>query len=131
MKFLKNNIFTLLSMAFLFTMVMMGDASAQVGTATSIGDTSHSSVFGTARGKLLNLFRNAKMVVFVIGGFGLIALAFQAVFGKVKWAWFAALAFGLAVVAAAGAIVEYASNTSGDSSGFSDSLGGDGAAAAS
>ena len=126
MKFLKNNIFTLLSMAFLFTMVMMGDASAAYQ-----GDGTHSSVFGTARDKLLNLFRNAKMVVFVIGGFGLIALAFQAVFGKVKWAWFAALAFGLAVVAAAGAIVEYASNTTGDSSGFSDSLGGDGAATAS
>ncbi len=123
MKFLKNNMFTLLSMVFLFTMVMMGDASAQVGSATSIGDAEHSSVFGTARGKLLNLFRNAKMVVFVIGGFGLIALAFQAVFGKVKWAWFAALAFGLAVVAAAGAIVEYASNTTGDLKGFSDTLG--------
>ena len=39
------------------------------------------------------------------------ALAFQAIFGKVKWAWFAALAFGLAVVAAAGAIVNYAANT--------------------
>ena len=116
MKFLKNNMFTLLSMVFLFTMVMMGDASA------TVADGTHASVFGTARGKLLNLFRNAKMVVFVIGGFGLIALAFQAVFGKVKWAWFAALAFGLAVVAAAGAIVEYASNTTGDSSGFSDSL---------
>ena len=116
MKFLKNTMFTLLSMVFLFTMVMMGDASA------TVADGTHASVFGTARGKLLNLFRNAKMVVFVIGGFGLIALAFQAVFGKVKWAWFAALAFGLAVVAAAGAIVEYASNTTGDSSGFSDSL---------
>ena len=115
MKFLKNNMFTLLSMVFLFTMVMMGEANA-------VADSSHASVFGTARGKLLNLFRNAKMVVFVIGGFGLIALAFQAVFGKVKWAWFAALAFGLAVVAAAGAIVEYASNTAGDSEGFSDSL---------
>jgi len=79
MKFLKNNMFTLLSMVFIFTMVMMGDASAYAGDGT------HSSVFGTARSKLLNLFRNAKLVVFVIGGFGLIALAFQAVFGKVKW----------------------------------------------
>ena len=112
MKFLKNNIFTIVSMAFLFTMVMMGDACAEY------------SVFGTAKNKLLDLFRNSKMVIFVIGGFGLIALAFQAIFGKVKWAWFAALAFGLAVVAAAGAIVEYASNTSGDSTGFEDSLSG-------
>lgn len=97
MKFLKNNIYTILSMVFLFTVVMMGDASA--------------TVFDSAKGKLLDLFGNAKMILFVIGGFGLIALAFQAIFGKVKWPWFAALAFGLAVVAAAGAIVNYAANT--------------------
>ena len=64
------------------------------------------------------------MVVFVIGGFGLVALAFQAIFGKIKWAWFAALAFGLAVVAAAGAIVNYAANTNNAAgSKFSDTLG--------
>ena len=96
MKFLKNK----LSLAFLtvlFSVVMMSDASA-------------SSVFGAAGGKLVNLFVNAKMIIFIIGGFGLIALAFQAIFGKVKWAWFAALAFGLAVVAAASSIITYAAN---------------------
>lgn len=97
MKFLKNNMLSILSMTMLFSAVMLGDASA--------------SVFDTAAGKLVDLFTNAKMVIFVIGGFGLIALAFQAIFGKVKWAWFAALAFGLAVVAAAAAIINYAANT--------------------
>ena len=96
MKFLKNNMLSIISMTFLFTIVMLGTADA--------------TVFDTAVKKLLDLFRNAKMVIFVIGGFGLIALAFQAIFGKVKWPWFAALAFGLAVVAAAAAIVQYASN---------------------
>ena len=111
MKFLKNNIYTIMSMVFLFTMVMIGDASA--------------SVFDTAKTKLVDLFKNAKMVIFVIGGFGLIALAFQAIFGKVKWPWFAALAFGLAVVAAGGAIVNYAANTDTATSGqFNDSLSG-------
>ncbi len=98
MKFLKSNILSITTMTFLFALVMMGDALAV-------------TVFGTAAGKLVDLFKNAKMVVFVIGGFGLVALAFQAIFGKIKWAWFAALAFGLAVVAAAGAIVNYAANT--------------------
>ncbi|MBO6281666.1 MAG: TrbC/VirB2 family protein [Alphaproteobacteria bacterium] len=97
MKFLKNNILSLTLMTVLFSVVMMGDASA--------------SVFGTAGGKLVNLFKNAKMIIFIIGGFGLIALAFQAIFGKVKWAWFAALAFGLAVVAAASSIITYAANS--------------------
>lgn len=111
MKFLKSNILSILSMTFIFTLTMLGDASAE-------------TVFGTAATKLVDLFKNAKMVVFVIGGFGLVALAFQAIFGKIKWAWFAALAFGLAVVAAAGAIVNYAANTNNAAgSKFSDTLG--------
>ena len=113
MKFLKSNILSITSMTFLFAMVMTSDALAV-------------TVFGTAAQKLVDLFRNAKMVVFVIGGFGLVALAFQAIFGKIKWAWFAALAFGLAVVAAAGAIVNYAANTSTKAVGFKDSLSGGG-----
>ena len=111
MKFLKSNILSITSMTFLFAMVMTSDALAV-------------TVFGTAAQKLVDLFRNAKMVVFVIGGFGLVALAFQAIFGKIKWAWFAALAFGLAVVAAAGAIVNYAANTQvAAGSKFGDTLG--------
>ena len=115
MKFLKNNIWTLTALLFLFCVVAVDQASA-------------ASVFDTAKGKLGDLFKNAKTVLFVIGGFGLIALAFQAIFGKVKWPWFAALAFGLAVVAAAGAVVDYAVGDKGssttDTSLYDDSLGG-------
>ena len=110
MKFLKSNMLSIMSMTFLFSLVMLGDAAAE-------------TVFGTAAGKLVDLFKNAKMIIFVIGGFGLVALAFQAIFGKIKWAWFAALAFGLAVVAAAGAIVNYAANKDAVGAKFGDSLG--------
>ena len=114
MKFIKRNILTITTMVFLLTLVMMDPAYAAGGN----------SVFTTVKGKLVQLFKNAKLVVFVIGGFGLIALAFQAIFGKVKWPWFAALGFGLAVVAAAGAIVDYATSTEGNQNytDFSDSL---------
>ena len=106
MKFLKSNAFTLLAFALVFAMTMIGDANAE-------------SVMGTAQTKALNVFKAVKTIVFVIGGFGLIALAFQAIFGKVKWPWFAGLAFGLAVLAAAGAIVDYATGASKSSeSGF-------------
>lgn len=112
MKFLKSNMLSIMSMTFLFSLAMLGDAAAA------------NSVFGTAITKMANLFTNAKLVIFMIGGFGLVALAFQAIFGKVKWAWFAALAFGLAVVAAAGAIINYAANTNNAvGASFQDSLG--------
>lgn len=74
MKLLKNNIWTLAGLLFLFCVVMIDPALAV-----------DNSVFGTAKIKLGHLFKNAKMVLFLIGGFGLIALAFQAIFGKVKW----------------------------------------------
>ena len=99
MKFLKNNICTMLAMTFVISFAMTGNAWAEDG----------SSVFEVAIGKLADLFKNTKSVLFIIGGFGLVALAFQAIFVKLKWAWFAALALGLAVVAAAGKIVDYAS----------------------
>lgn len=109
MKLLKNNICTILTLVLFFTIVMTGDAQADV--------------FSTAQKKLSNLFKQSKFVIFLIGGFGLIALAFQAIFGKLKWAWFAALAFGLATVAAAGGVVGYAANQNEVvQSNFSDSL---------
>ena len=94
MNFLKNNIFIILAFALMF--------------ALSFVDMANADVMGTATTKAGKVFQAVKIIVFVIGGFGLIALAFQAIFGKVKWPWFAGLAFGLAVLAAAGSIVNYA-----------------------
>ena len=96
--------------------------------AVMMSDAAAGSVFATAGGKLVNLFTNAKMIIFIIGAFGLVALAFQAIFGKVKWAWFAALAFGLAVIAAASSIITYAANSDdvfskSDDSSLEDTLG--------
>ncbi len=116
MKFLKNNIFTLLALALVFSMAVTWDAVAAAQGST---------VMQVAKDKAINVFKAVKTIVFVIGGFGLVALAFQAIFGKVKWPWFAGLAVGLAILAAAGAIVEYATGDTGyaDSSGLGDSFG--------
>lgn len=94
MKFLKNNIFTLAALVFVFSLMLVGDASADI--------------MGNAKEKAVSVFKATKTIVFIVGGFGLIGLAFGAIFGKVKWVWFASLAFGLAVLAAAGSIVDYA-----------------------
>lgn len=100
MKFLKNNMWTLLTLAFVFTLTMFGDASAQ-GT-----------VVDTAQTKAISVFKAVKTIMFILGGFGLVGLAATMVFGKANWKWFAYLATGLAILAAAGAIIDYA--TGGD-----------------
>ena len=75
----------------------------------STTDSSAAAVFDTVRNKSKDLFENVKTVVFVVGGFGLVGLAVGAIFGAVKWKWFASLAFGLLILAIAAQIVNYSS----------------------
>lgn len=108
MQFLKNNIWTFCLVAVFSLLTFASDASAQ------------SSVMQTSQEKALNVFTAVKTIIFVVGGFGLVGVAFGAIFGKVNWKWFAGLAVGLAILAAAGSIVNYA--TGENMSGFQDSF---------
>lgn len=90
--------FAIVSIAFLAT-----DALAQ-GVSNGLGSKDAFSIVLT---RMVTTFRNVRSVIFVVGGFGLVGLAFAAIFGKVKWSWLAALAVGLAIVAIAGAVVDY------------------------
>ena len=108
MQFLKNNIWTLCLVALYSLFAFTGDAAAQ-GSVMELGKT-----------KALNVFTAVKTIIFVVGGFGLVGIAFAAIFGKINWKWFAALAVGLAILAAAGSIVNYA--TGENMSGFEDSF---------
>ena len=106
---MKKQILTMLGLAAVLTLA--------AGDAFALGST---TVVGAAIQKSANVFQSVRTIVFVIGGFGLVGLAVQAIFGKVKWPWFGALAVGLGVLAAAGAIISYATGdsiTSGGSSG--------------
>ena len=123
MNFLKKNIWTLAVILVVGLLFATPDAFAQ-------------TVFQTAHKKAKDTFAVVKSTIFIVGGFGLVALAFFAVFGKLKWSWFASLAVGLAILAAAGAIIDYATTTNGVQSGSSlatglgDSLKGEGVSTA-
>ncbi len=101
MRFIKNNIFTILTIAFVSVLFMSGDAFA-------------TSIMDTAQQKAVSVFGAVKKIIFVVGGFGLVGLAFAAIFGKINFKWFAALAVGLAILAAAGSIVDYATGDTSD-----------------
>lgn len=101
MQFIKRNLWSLATMALVLVIAMVGDASAQ----SSVGG---STIMETATNKTVKVFQSVKTIIFVLGGFGLVALAWAAIFGKINWKWLAALATGLAILAAASSIVEYA-----------------------
>lgn len=101
MQFIKKNIWTILCLA-LF--VVLGTVDGAYAADRDILDT--------ARTKTVAVFTAVKSIIFIVGGFGLVVLAFMAIFGKLDWKKFSMLAVGLAILAAAGAIVEYATGTS-------------------
>ena len=69
------------------------------------------SLMTQASKKVSNVFEAVRTIIFILGGFGLVGVAFAAIFGKVNWKWFAALAVGLAILAAANAVVQYAAGS--------------------
>ncbi len=104
--------FVLCALALVCTLILADPAFA-----------ANDSLMAVAAKKALAMFRHVKGIIFIVGGFGLVGIAFQAIFGKVKWSWFAGLAIGLAILAAAGAIVNYAT---GDYAGNQAGVQGDG-----
>ena len=111
MRFIKKNIWTLMAFAMVAFIAMTGCAFAQVDGGGGI--------LTTVMKKLRNLFLSVRTIIFILGGFGLVVVAFLAIFGKINWKWFAGLAVGLAVLAAANAIVNY---STGDTMGVDDTI---------
>ena len=71
--------------------------------------------FGEAVGEVAEAFDCGEVVLGECEdsfSFGLVVLAFWAIFGKLNWKWFAALCTGLAIVAIAGLIIDYVTTDS-------------------
>ena len=96
MQFLKKNIWTICCLTLV---VLLGSVDSAFAQAKA------QDLMGTAQSKAVAVFKSVKAIIFVVGGFGLVALAFMAIFGKLDWKKFAMLAVGLAILAAAGAVV--------------------------
>ena len=64
--------------------------------------------FKRAANIMIVTFKNVRMIVYILGAFGLIGIAVGAIMGKINFKWLAVLAIGLAIVAGADAIIKYA-----------------------
>ena len=69
--------------------------------------------FSSAQRKMGELFKNVRQIVFIMGAFALVGFAIAAIFGKLEWKKVAILAVGLALLAVASQVVNYAVDSSG------------------
>ena len=77
------------------------DALAQTSGSTN--------PFQVAVDTLATILKNSRIVIYVTGAFGLIAIAVGGIIGgKIAWKWLAALAMGLGIIAVADYVVTYA-----------------------
>ena len=65
------------------------------------------NVFKKAFNTLVTVFNNVRVIVYVIGAFGLIGIAIGGIVGKINFKWLGYLAAGLAIVAVADAVIKY------------------------
>ena len=86
----------------LMVALMVGFCWASDALANNSG-----SVWGVASGKLINVFKNVRTIVFVLGAFTLVGFAIAAIFGKLEWKKVAILAVGLALLAVASSVITY------------------------
>ena len=84
------------------------------GIVLFASDAMADGFFTDAAKRFMNTFKSVRTMVLIFGGFGLVVLAVAAILGKVKWAALGALAAGLAIVAVAGKVVDYATTGSAD-----------------
>lgn len=89
------------------TLKIMGQL-AIVATLCVAGSAFAQDIATTATDKLGSVFRNVRQIVFILGGFALVGFAVAAIFGKLEWKKVAILAVGLAILAVASQVVQYA-----------------------
>lgn len=90
------------------TLKVMGQVAIIAALCVAGSAFAQADLFDTAAGKLATVFKNVRQIVFILGGFALVAFAIAAIFGKLDWKKVAILAVGLALLAVASQVVEYA-----------------------
>ena len=83
----------------------MGIFLNAVGAAAAV--RSGNSAFDTAYEALYVTFLNARQLVYIASGFGLIGVAIGGIFGKISFKWLAMICIALAILAGADKIIDY------------------------
>lgn len=97
------------------TLKIMGQLAIMATLCVAGSAFAQEDIASTAANKLGDVFQNVRQIVFILGGFALVGFAVAAIFGKFEWKKVAILAVGLAILAVASQVVNYAVNSDADS----------------
>lgn len=116
-KFYQNHKELLLSLAVIAIFVVLGMSDAWADNddkkvaLENAKEISASTVIGEVRQSAINVIEHIKAIAYIMGGFGLIGLAWGAIFGKINWKWFSSLAIGLFIISWMGMTIDYFTRT--------------------
>ncbi len=88
----------------LYNLIIFGMVLAM---SLCFADQAWASIIDDVRKRAVAVIEAGKPVVYTLGGFGLICVAWGAIFGKMSWKWFANLAIGLFLIAYMGMLIDY------------------------
>lgn len=79
--------------------------------ALSAGDAVAADIFGQVRTKVATTLRDLRMIIYVVGGIGLITFTFAAIFGKISFKHLANICFSLFLVSMMSPFVKFFSGS--------------------
>jgi type IV secretory pathway VirB2 component (pilin) len=90
-------------------------AAAATFLGTDLALAQSSDVFGTLQNKGTDVFNNARLIMFIVAGLGIVGMAAMAFFGRFDWRWTFSMGGGLVILAAAGGLIYYATHATNNS----------------
>lgn len=84
-----------------------------LGITTSFAAGGGTSVIPLIRQRAAAIIEYIKPIALIFGGFGLIGLAWGAIFGKINWKWFGSLSIGLFLISYMGMTIDYFTSRTG------------------
>lgn len=93
-------------MAILFSSVLCiaPTLAADAAATTTGGD---GKLFADLVSKGIQIFKGMRDIIYVVAGFGIIAVAIGGFFGNINWKWLGAIIIGLMVIGLTGGILTY------------------------
>ena len=92
----------------LILLVVLGCGDAFAASGSGGGDGIFSSLVTSGK----NIFSDLRELIYIVAGFGIIAVGVGGIFGNLNWKWLGAIIISLVVIASAGELIQIMTGSS-------------------